>query len=145
MTYPTAADASATTSTITGAQSNPLFAAGCAGFVKKEDAVDKLLEAIVAAHDGDAIDPPLDLVPLLRQLEPTSKGLGTDLTPRERETLGLMASGLANKQIASRLGLRLNTVRNHSQSILHKLEAHSRPQAVAIAVREGIISYPTDD
>ncbi|MEY2451512.1 MAG: hypothetical protein QOD92_1086, partial [Acidimicrobiaceae bacterium] len=42
------------------------------------------------------------------------------------------------------LGLSLNTVRNHAQNILYKLQAHSKLEAVATAVREGIISYPSD-
>jgi PAS domain S-box-containing protein len=74
-----------------------------------------------------------------RALEDTP---GDDLTPRELEVLGLLASGLINKQVARRLGLRLNTVRNHSQHILYKLHAHSRLEAVATAVRDGIIAYP---
>jgi DNA-binding NarL/FixJ family response regulator len=115
---------------------------GCSGFVNKADTVDCLFAAIVAACDDELITPPHKLAPLLRQLPPTQRGLGADLTPREHEVLELMASGLINKQVATRLGLRLNTVRNHSQNILYKLQAHSRLEAVAIAVRDGIIGYP---
>ncbi|MEY2434342.1 MAG: cyclic di-GMP phosphodiesterase [Acidimicrobiaceae bacterium] len=118
------------------------IAAGCSGFVKKADAVDVLLEAIVAAHEGETVAPPSDLAPLLRQLRPTHRGLGSDLTPRELEVLGLIASGSVNKQIAQQLGLSLNTVRNHAQNILYKLQAHSKLEAVATAVREGVIDYP---
>jgi DNA-binding NarL/FixJ family response regulator len=82
------------------------------------------------------------LTPLLRQLPPTERGLGADLTLREREVLELMSAGLINKQVAKRLGLRLNTVRNHSQNILYKLRAHSRLEAVATALRDGLIAYP---
>jgi PAS domain S-box-containing protein len=80
--------------------------------------------------------------PLLRRTPPTPRELGADLTRRELEVLELMAQGLINKQIARRLGLCLNTVRNHSQNILYKLRAHSRLEAVATAVRDGIIAYP---
>jgi putative two-component system response regulator len=120
------------------------IAAGCSGFVKKEDAVDELLDAIVAAHEGESISLPTNLVPLLRRLRPTYRGLGADLTPRELEVLGLIASGLVNKQIAQRLTLSLNTVRNHAQNILYKLQAHSKLEAVATAVREGVIDYPNE-
>jgi putative two-component system response regulator len=120
------------------------IAAGCSGFVKKEDAVESLLEAIAAAHEGETISPPSALAPVLRLLRPTHRGLGSDLTPRELGILGLMASGVVNKQIAQQLGLSINTVRNHAQSILYKLQAHSKLEAVATAVREGIIGYPSE-
>jgi DNA-binding NarL/FixJ family response regulator len=118
------------------------LSAGCSGFVRKTEAVDELLDAIVAAHQGEIMTPPADLAPLLAQLRPTSRGLGAAITPRELEVLGLVAAGLGNKQIAERLGLSLNTVRNHTQSLLQKLQAHSKLEAVATAVREGIIDYP---
>ncbi len=121
------------------------IAAGCSGFVKKQDAVDSLLEAIVAAHAGETITPSSKLAPLLRQLRATHRGLGSDLTPRELEILGLVAAGLVNKEIAQRLGLRLNTVRNHVQNVLSKLQAHSKLEAVATAVREGVMAYPSKD
>jgi putative two-component system response regulator len=116
--------------------------AGCAGFVKKTADAGALLEAIEAAHEGDLVTMTVDLAPLLRQLPPTHRGLGSDVTPRELEILTLMAGGAVNKQIAAELGLRLNTVRNHVQSILSKLDAHSKLEAVATAVREGVVGYP---
>jgi DNA-binding NarL/FixJ family response regulator len=61
------------------------------------------------------------------------------LTPREREILELVAQGMSNKAIAAELSLRLNTVRNHVQNVLTKLDAHSKLEAVAIATREGIL------
>jgi DNA-binding NarL/FixJ family response regulator len=120
------------------------LAAGCAGFVRKEDGVDNLLAAIVAAHEGELVDTPRDLLPLLRKLAYAPRGV-VDLTPREVEILTLSAAGMANKEIAEKLGVRLNTIRNHVQKILGKLGAHSRLEAVAIAVREGILAYPEPD
>jgi DNA-binding NarL/FixJ family response regulator len=119
------------------------LAAGCSGFVTKETGVDNLLAAIVAAHAGEVIPPPIGLAPALRDLRPTHRGLGADLTPRELDVLSRMAVGMANKQIGQDLGLSLNTVRNHVQATLYKLQAHSKLEAVATAVREGIIDYPT--
>jgi putative two-component system response regulator len=118
------------------------IAAGCSGFVRKADAVDELFEAILAAHEGEIIAPRRDLTPLLCKLRPTHRGLGSHLTPREHEVLGLIVTGSLNKQIAKQLGVSLNTVRNHTKSILHKLQAHSKLEAVATAVREGVIEYP---
>jgi DNA-binding NarL/FixJ family response regulator len=50
-----------------------------------------------------------------------------------------MAAGVPNKALAEQLFISLNTVRNHVQSILYKLDAHSKLEAVATALREGII------
>lgn len=121
------------------------LAAGCAGFVRKEDAIEHLLRAIVAAYEGEIVNPPRDLVPLLRKLEHAPRGVGDGLTPREVEILTLSAAGMVNKEVALELGIRLNTVRNHVQKILGKLGAHSRLEAVAIAMREGILAYPEPD
>ncbi|HUB69152.1 MAG TPA: LuxR C-terminal-related transcriptional regulator [Acidimicrobiales bacterium] len=62
-----------------------------------------------------------------------------NLGRRELEILKLLAGGLPNKEIAEQLNISLNTVRNHVKSILNKLGAHTRLQAVAIAVYEGVI------
>ena len=76
---------------------------------------------------------------LLEQLRPTHRGLGAVLTPRELELLRLVAQGRSNKDIAGELSISPRTVRNHVQSILDKLQAPSKLQAVAIAAREGIL------
>ena len=60
------------------------------------------------------------------------------LTPREREVLGLLAEGMSGKDIADSLFLSRNTVRTHIQNILTKLQVHSRLQAAALATRHGI-------
>ena len=65
--------------------------------------------------------------------------LRTPLTPREAEVLRLMAIGLPNKRIASRLAIALGTVKAHIQAILAKLEARSRTEATAIAERRGLL------
>jgi len=61
------------------------------------------------------------------------------LTPREAEVLAWVASGLANKEIAERLGIQLATARNHVHSILRKLDVHSKLEAVALAFHMGWI------
>ena len=105
----------------------------------KTQATETLLEAIRAAHDDEAVLSPEPLEPLLRHLRPTRRGLGATISRRQLDILALMAGGMVNKQIAQRLGLSLNTVRNHVQNILYKLHAHSKLEAVATAVREGIV------
>jgi DNA-binding NarL/FixJ family response regulator len=61
------------------------------------------------------------------------------LTPREIEVLTLVAKGLANKEIADRLGTASGTVKMHIQNILTKLDASDRTHAVTIALQRGII------
>jgi two-component system, NarL family, response regulator YdfI len=61
------------------------------------------------------------------------------LTRREMEVLGMLAEGLANKNIAARLGISEHTVKTHVASILTKLDAFSRAEAVAIGARQGLI------
>ena len=112
--------------------------AGCAGFVAKTAATELLIEAIHSVHDGEGPSPVIEPRRLPVQLGPT-RGLGSDLRPRELEVLRLMAAGVSNKALAEQLCLSLNTVRNHVQSILYKLDAHSKLEAVSTAVREGVI------
>jgi DNA-binding NarL/FixJ family response regulator len=63
----------------------------------------------------------------------------TDLTPRERDVLTLMAEGVSNKVIAHRLGISVHTAKFHVASILDKLDATGRTDAVAHAARLGVI------
>lgn len=62
------------------------------------------------------------------------------LTPREMDVLRLMALGLTNKKIADRLAVNERTIKYHVGSILAKLEASNRTQAVTEAARRGLIS-----
>ena len=62
------------------------------------------------------------------------------LTTREREVLALMARGLPNKQIAARLSISLHTVKFHVASVLAKLGASSRTEAVTLGARRGAVS-----
>jgi DNA-binding NarL/FixJ family response regulator len=79
---------------------------------------------------------------VIEQLQPAIRGVGSDLTRREREILGLFAAGSSNKAIAQELDVSVNTVRNHVRNTLAKLGAHSKLEAVSTAVREGIVTYP---
>ncbi len=116
--------------------------AGCSGYVTKTNAVEELVHAVRAAHAGEAVISPAMLARLLPKLRPQPARTGTDLTKREREVLSLLAEGLSNAAIAERLYVSLNTVRNHVQNILTKLQVHSKLEAVSTAVRRGLISYP---
>jgi two-component system response regulator DevR len=119
--------------------------AGCSGYLTKDRAVEEVVSAVRAAHAGEVLVSPAKLAQLLPKLRPqrapsSSEG-GVSLTARELEVLQLMAEGLSNHAIAERLVLSLNTVRNHVQNVISKFDAHSKLEAVAIAVRTGVIHH----
>ena len=117
----------------------PALEAGCCGFVTKDRPIEEVLAAVRAAHAGESLISPAMLSRLLPSLRPAKKGVGEELTPRELEVLGLLARGLSNPAIADELVLSLKTVRNHVQSVIAKLGAHSKLEAVAAAVRRGLV------
>jgi len=67
---------------------------------------------------------------------------GAQLTSREMEVLNYMTQGNSNKQIAAELYISEQTIKNHVTSILHKLEAKDRTEAVVIAIKHGLIALP---
>lgn len=115
--------------------------AGCDGFVTKDRASDELVHAVRAVAAGEVQIPP-DLLaralPRLRRRESNAR----TLTRRELEVLELLAEGMSNPEIAGRLHISINTVRNHVQNLLTKLGAHSRLEAVALGIRQGLVSGP---
>jgi len=117
--------------------------AGCSGFFTKDRASSEVADAVRGAAAGEALISSEQLVRLLPRLNRSYRAPGADLTERELEVLNLLANGVTNKVIAAELFLSVNTIRNHVQSILTRLGAHSRLEAVATAVRQGIITYPS--
>jgi DNA-binding NarL/FixJ family response regulator len=121
--------------------------AGCVGFVTKEQPLLEVLAAVRAAAAGEAVIAPVMLTRLIERMRASGGrrlGRNPDLTRRETEILQLVAAGLPNPQIASRLHVSLHTVRNHVAAILRKLEAHTKLEAVAIASRRGMIATRRD-
>ena len=118
--------------------------AGCSGFVTKDRAAADVADAVRVAAAGEALISPRELARLLPKLNRNYRAVGSDLTESEREILELLARGMANSAIAAKLHLSINTVRNYVQAILNKLNAHSKLEAVATGVREGIIDYPSE-
>ena len=117
--------------------------AGCSGFLTKDRAPAEVIGAVRAAAAGEALISPAMLARLLPKLSPTHRAVGADLSDREREILGLLSRGWTNRVIGEHLHLSVNTIRNYVQSILNKLDSHSKLEAVSTAVREGIINHPT--
>jgi DNA-binding NarL/FixJ family response regulator len=116
--------------------------AGCAGFILKTSPLDELVNAVRAAAAGEMIVSSELLSRLLNRLQHHRSRPTDELTAREREILQLISEGLTNSVIASRLFISVNTVRNHVQSVLAKLNAHSKLEALSIAIRDGIIDPP---
>jgi DNA-binding NarL/FixJ family response regulator len=116
--------------------------AGCTGFVTKTQPLDDVIAAIRSASSGEALVNPTMLARVLPRLANRRDSPGDQLTKRELEVLGVMSTGAANQVIAERLFISRDTVRNHVASILQKLGAHSKLEAVAIALQRGIIEPP---
>ncbi|MCU1346967.1 MAG: two component transcriptional regulator, LuxR family [Acidimicrobiia bacterium] len=117
--------------------------AGASGFIPKQQPVEELVDAVRRVAGGEAVFAPALLARLIGRLRPGSAPrAAVDLTERETEVLAALARGASTSAIANELYVSVNTVRNHIASILAKLGAHSRLEAVAKAIREGIISTP---
>jgi DNA-binding NarL/FixJ family response regulator len=120
---------------------------GASGYLLKDSSIDEVAQAIRVVADGQSLISPSMAIKLLdefkqmsrsdRQQVPTPK-----LTDRELEVLRLVAQGLNNREIAKRLFISENTVKNHVRNILEKLQLHSRMEAVMYAVREKLLDIP---
>jgi DNA-binding NarL/FixJ family response regulator len=110
---------------------------GARGFVLKEAPLPDLVRAVERVAAGEAYVDPV-LAGVLVSAHAATK-LPT-LTQREREVLRLLADGLANEEIGKRLFISPETVRTHVRKAMAKLEADTRTQAVAIALRQSLIS-----
>lgn len=113
--------------------------AGAAGFVSKTRGLAEVTAAVRAAAAGEAVISPELLARLLPRLKRGQQPTRTDLTEREREVLGLLAEGLSNAAIADKLTVSVHTVRNHIANLSAKLGAHSKLEALSIAVRDGLL------
>lgn len=111
--------------------------AGVRGFVLKEAPMDDLLRAVQAvAAGGTYVDPVL-----AGTLAAASVGAELpQLTHRERDVLRLLADGLSNEEIGKRLFISAETVRTHVRKAMDKLDADTRTQAVARALRDQLIA-----
>jgi len=112
---------------------------GAIGYLLKSVSAEELAQAIRAATTGRPTLAPEATQDLVRTAARQPKP-GHDLTARERDVLSLMTEGLNNKEIARRLVVSESTVKFHVSSILAKLGASSRTEAVARAVEHHLVS-----
>lgn len=112
--------------------------AGAVGYLLKDDTTDELTAAIRDVHAGKTVISPEAMQALLMTKSAESVP-EFKLTPRETEILSFMVQGLTNRQIALELDLSPSTVKFHVSSVLSKLNAASRTEAVAIAIQHKLI------
>jgi two-component system, NarL family, response regulator LiaR len=112
--------------------------AGAISYLLKNVSAEQLAEAIRAAKAGRSILYP-EAAQALVHIVGRPPVPGGDLTEREREVLRLMLAGLSNNEIGERLTISRSTVKNHVSSILSKLGASGRTQAVLIAVENHLV------
>jgi len=107
--------------------------AGAGGYLLKDTPLREMLEAIHTVHAGNRYIPRHIAARLAERM------MRSNLTTRELEILKMLTKGLTNKQIGHALGISDNTVRNHVNSIIEKLEVCDRTEAATTAIQRGII------
>ena len=119
----------------------PAVRAGAVGYLLKDVAPQDLVSAIRTVNDGETLLHPAVVRELVREVAGARRAPASDnpLTARERQVLGLIARGRANKAIAFELGVAEKTVKTHVSNILAKLGVTDRTQAALYAVREGLV------
>jgi DNA-binding NarL/FixJ family response regulator len=116
------------------------FRTGVRALLPRDASAAAILAAVEAAASGLAVVDPHDLEGLLASAAPAPLlGDPPAITARELEVLRMMAEGAANKTIAWKLGISEHTVKFHVASILTKLNAGSRTEAVTLGIRRGLI------
>jgi DNA-binding NarL/FixJ family response regulator len=113
--------------------------AGACGYILKKMPPARLLEAMTEIAEGGAVMSPevaIRVVELFRKTQPSTAGL----SPQELRLLRLLTQGHQNKTAAAELEISVHTVSFHLRSIYEKLHVHSRSEAVARALRDGIVT-----
>jgi two-component system, NarL family, response regulator DegU len=132
---------------------NQLFAAlkaQAVAYISKESSANQIIETVRRVARGEhpinesLTDRPKLAEHVLQQFQELSskneaEAFISPLTPRETEILEFIAKGYLNKQIAAELGISEQTIKNHVTSILRKLNANARTEAVVVAIKQGLI------
>jgi DNA-binding NarL/FixJ family response regulator len=115
--------------------------AGTCGYLLKQTPPGRLMEAVKQIAEGGAVMSPevaMRVVELFRQAPPREAG-SAGLSPQEMRLLKLLTKGHHTKTAAAELGISVHTVTFHLRSIYEKLHVHSRSEAVARALRDGLV------
>jgi len=119
--------------------------AGASGYLLKGAPREEIFRAIRVAHADGTLLEPVVATRLIRQVsERQPRVVEHVLTAREQQVLELLARGLANKQIAAEIGTTERTAKSHVSSILAKLGATNRTEAVSRAAVRGILHLPAE-
>ncbi len=118
------------------------LSAGASGYLLKDCVDEELVRAIRAVVEGRTyLSPDIAGAVVGDYVSGNSaSGQATDLTPREKEVLQLLAEGHSTKQIATELGISPKTVETHRQRTMDKLDIHSVAELTKYAIREGLTS-----
>lgn len=122
-----------------GEDAGRVWAAGVAGLLPRQVDGERLASALNAITAGLLVLDPRQRALLIPPPDATPAKLLEPLTPREEDVLALLADGLTNRAIARQLAISENTVKFHVQSLLGKLDAQSRTDAVVRATRLGLL------
>ncbi len=120
----------------------PALKAGAISYILKDMKMDKLVEALYRAVQGEVTLHPLVAARVLQNIRGENseeQPLFTELTERELDVLKLIANGLTNSQIADKLVISENTVKGHVSNILSKLHLADRTQVAVYAWQQGIV------
>ena len=112
--------------------------AGAMAYLLKDAKMEQVVEAVRSAHAGV----PAITANIARQL--AQRIARSQLSPRELEILQLVSNGKKNREIADRLHISENTVRNHVINLLDKLGCRDRTEATAVAIRQGLVRIGED-
>jgi NarL family two-component system response regulator LiaR len=119
--------------------------AGAIGYLLKDISADELADAIRRAHAGIPILAPEAVEVLIQFARQPDLRPGDDFTDREFEVLELMVEGARNQEISEHLFVSMATVKSHVGNILSKLGVTSRTEAVAYALKNGLVSKSSRD
>ena len=117
---------------------------GASGYLLKDSSIEEVAQGIRVVAEGQSLISPSMAAKLIDEFKTMSRpdrsqGPALKLTERELDVLRLVAKGLSNRDVAHRLAISENTVKNHVRNMLEKLQLHSRMEAVMYAVREKLV------